>query len=136
MKKKYRKKINEILKKHKILFKSELKRFTNDIKMLIFFKNKKNIMKLKQISYSMSIKNKKTMNEILNSLMKNDKIQKISLKTISSVALFVFVVWKNEKSRIIINLKRLNIKLYSDAYSLFKQNTIFFLKKIQKFFHS
>ena len=83
-------------------------------------------MKLKQTSYSMSIKNKKAMNEILNSLMKNDKIQKISLKTISSIALFVFVVWKNEKSRIIIDLKRINIKLYSDAYSLFKQNTIFF----------
>ena len=133
-KKKYRKKINEIFKKYKVLFKSKLKRFTNDIKMFIFFKNEKNILKLKQISYSMSIKNKKAMNEILNSLVKNDKIQKISLKTVLSIASFAFVVWKNEESRIIIDLKRINTKLYSDAYSLFKQDTIlFFLKNSEVF---
>ena len=133
-KKKYRKKINETFKKHKILFKSELERFTNDIKIFIFFKNEKNILKLKQISYSMSIKNKKAMNEILNPLVKNDKIQKISLKTISSAASPAFVVWKNEKSRIVIDLKWINTRLYSDAYSLFKQNTIlFFLGDLEVF---
>ena len=75
------------------------------------------------------------MNKILNSLIKNDKIQKKNLKTIFSIVLFAFVIWKNEKFKIIVDLKRINIKLYFDAYLLSKQNIIFF-KKIRKFFCS
>ena len=103
--------------------------------MFTSFKNETNVEKLKQISYSMSTKNRKTMNEILNSLVKKNRIQKISLKTVSSVFFSAFVIWKNEKFRMIIDLKKINIRLYSDAYSLSKQNFIFsFLNEFEIFF--
>ena len=83
----------------------------------------------------MSTKNHKAMNEILNSLIKKNRIQKISLKTIFSVFFSTFVIWKNEKLRMIIDLKKINTRLYLNAYSLFKQNVIFsFLNESKIFF--
>ena len=102
--------------------------------MSISFKNETNVKKLKQTSYSMSTKNRKTMNEILNSLIKKNQMQKISLKTVFSVFFSIFVIWKNEKFRMIIDLKKINTKLYSNAYSLLKQNVIFsFLSEFEIF---
>ena len=130
----FKKKIQKILINHFKLFRPNLKKFNNDIKMFISFKNETNVEKLKQISYSMSTKNRKAMNEILNSLTKKNWMQKISLKTVSSVFFSTFVIWKNEKFRVIIDLKKINTRLYSNAYSLFKQNVIFsFLNEFEIF---
>jgi hypothetical protein len=74
----------------------------------------------------MSFKDKKTMNEILNFLVTDDQVQKISLEIINFATSSAFVVWRKEKSRVMINLRRINIRLYSNVYSLFKQNTILF----------
>ena len=103
--------------------------------MSIFFKNETNVKRLKQVPYFMFVKNRKIMNEILNSLAKKDKVQKISLKIVFFVFSSAFIVWKNEKFRIVIDLKKINTKLYSNAYSLSKQNVIFlFLSKFEIFF--
>ena len=134
-KKNFKKKIQKILIDHFELFKSDLKKFNNDIKMFISFKNESNVEKLKQISYLMFVKNRKIMNEILNSLTKKNRVQKMSLKIISFVSFSTFIIWKNEKLRIIIDLKKINTKLYSNAYSLSKQNVIFsFLNEFEVFF--
>ena len=42
--------------------------------MFIFFRNKTDIIELKQNSYSLTAKNKKTINEILNLLLKQSRI--------------------------------------------------------------
>ena len=126
---KYHVKIIQLLKKHVALFKFEFEKFKNDIKMFIFFKNKFDIMSLKQALYFMSTRNKRIMNEMLNSFFEKKRIQKIFLKIVSSTSFFVFVIWKNEKSKIVINLKRINTKLYFDAYFFSKQNIIFFSLK-------
>ena len=97
--------------------------------MSISFKNETNVEKFKQVSYFIFVKNRKVMNEILNSLTKKNKMQKMSLKIVFSVFSSVFIVWKNEKFRIVIDLKKINTKLYSDAYLLSKQNVIFFIFK-------
>ena len=68
--KKNLKKIQKIFTKHVKLFKFNLKKFNNDIKMSIFFKNEVDIQNFKQISYSISAKNRRILNEILNSLIK------------------------------------------------------------------
>jgi hypothetical protein len=94
--------------------------------MFVSFRDEKNIEKLKQSSYFMSFKDKKTMNEILNSFVTNDQIQKISFEIINFATSSTFVIWRKRKSRVMINLKRINIKLYLNVYSLFKQNTILF----------
>jgi hypothetical protein len=121
---KYKKKIRSILMNHKSLFKSDLDQFNDEILMLVSFRDEKNIEKLKQFSYFMSIKNKRAMNEIMNSFVADEQIQKVSFETISLATSSTFVVWRKEKSRVVINLRKINIKFYSDAYSLSKQNTI------------
>jgi hypothetical protein len=63
-------------------------------------------------------------NEILNFFVTNDQVQKISLEIINFATSSTFVIWREEKSRVMINLKRINIKFYLNVYSLFKQNTI------------
>ena len=53
----------------------------------------------------------------------------------SSASFLIFVIWKNEQLRIMINLTRINTKLYFDAYFLSKQNTILSsLKDSKRFF--
>jgi hypothetical protein len=54
----------------------------------------------------------------------DDQVQKVSLEIISFATSSTFVVWRKEKSRVVINLRRINIKFYSNVYSLSKQNTI------------
>jgi hypothetical protein len=123
-KSKYKKKIRSILMNHKLLFRSDLDQFNDEILMLVSFRDEKNIEEFKQFSYFMSIKNKRAMNEIMNSLVADEQIQKVSFETISFATSSTFVIWRKEKSRVVINLRRINIRFYSDVYSLSKQNTI------------
>ena len=124
------------MKRHKTLFRFDLKHFNDDIKMSISFKNEKNVNELKQIFYFMFARNKKIMNEILNFLIENEKIQKISLKIMFFVVSSIFIVWKNNKFKIIIDLKKINIKLYFDAYFFSKKNIILFSLNDSKIFSS
>jgi DNA/RNA endonuclease YhcR with UshA esterase domain len=89
---KYKKKIRSILMKHKLLFKFDLDQFNDEILMFVSFRNEKDIEKLKQSSYFMSFKDKKTMNEILNSFVTNDQVQKISLEIINLAISSTFVI--------------------------------------------
>lgn len=94
--------------------------------MSIRFQNEKHVKDLKQASYALSNRDKKIMNEILNSLVKEEQVQKVSLNKISSASSLAFVVWRNEKSRVVVNLRRMNTRLYSNAYFLFRQDIILF----------
>ena len=123
---KYHEKMTQLLKKHAALFRPKFEKFRNDIKMFIFFKNESDITDLKQTFYFMSTRNKRVMNEMLNPFFEKRRVQKILLKIVSSTSSSIFVIWKNEKSRVIIDFKRINTRLYSDAYFFSKQNTILF----------
>ena len=122
----FRIKITKIFQIYKKLFRSDFDRFNDDIKMLISFKNEKNIDGLKQAFFSMFAKNKKAMNEIFDFFVKNERVQKLFLKIIFSAFSPVFVIWKNNKSKIMMNLRKINTRLYFDVYSLSKQNIILF----------
>ncbi len=77
---------------HKLLFRSDLDQFNDEIFMLVSFRDEKNIEEFKQSSYFMSIKNKRTMNEIMNLLVSDDQIQKISFETINLAISSTFVI--------------------------------------------
>ncbi len=132
-KSKYKKEIRSILMNHKLLFRFDLDQFNDEILMFVSFRDEKNIEKFKQFSYFMSIKNKRAMNEIMNSFVADEQIQKNSFETINLAISSTFVIWRKEKSRVVINLKRINIKFYSDAYLLSKQNTILFFFDERRF---
>ncbi len=77
---------------HKNLFRSELEKFDDEILMLVSFKNEKNIDDLKQSSYFMFTRDRKVMNEILDSFVVDDQVKKVSLRTIFSAFSSAFVV--------------------------------------------
>ena len=72
----------------------------------------------------MSQKDRAAMNEIMNSLLAKERVQKISLEIISSTFSSIFVIWRNEKFRMIVNLRRINNRLYFNVYFLSRQNTV------------
>ena len=120
----YQKRVRKMIQRHAHLFRNELKRFNDEIKMLISFLNEENVIELKQALYNLSLRDRKAINDVLNSLIRQSRVQKIFLRKSLMISSFVFVIWKNDKSRIVINLKKINSKLYSNAYSLLKQDTI------------
>ena len=122
---KFRFRIQNIFDRHDNLFRKKLKKFKNDIKMSIFFVNESNVFDLKQNFYFLTTKDKKTMNEIFDLLLKQNRIQKVFFDIFSIATSSIFVIWKNDKFKIVVDLKKINIKLYSNAYSLSRQNTIF-----------
>ena len=140
----YKTRIQEILNRHKTLFRDELSKFNDDIEMFISFRNENNFSRFKQNFYFFTTRNRKTMNEIMNFLVTQDRIQKIFLKMFSATIFSIFVIWKNEKSRIIVDVKKINTRLYSNVYFLFRQNIIlsvlndfivfFFVNFIKNFF--
>ena len=60
--------------------------------MFILFKNKFNILNLKQNFYFFIAKDCKIINEILNFLLKQNRIQKVFLKISFAVTFPIFVI--------------------------------------------
>jgi hypothetical protein len=108
-KSKYKNNIRSILMNHKFFFKSDFNQLNDEILMLVLFRDEKNIEKFKQFSYFMSIKNKKIINEILDFFVTNNQIQKYSFEIINLAISSTFVTWRKEKSREMINVRRINI---------------------------
>ena len=57
--------------------------------------------------------------------MTQNRIQKISFEIFSTTISSIFVIWKNDKSKIIINLKKINIRFYSNVYFFFQTKYYF-----------
>ena len=120
----FRRKVQKILFDHSELFRPGLGKFNDGIKMPIPFKDETNVEGLKQAPYSMSAKDRKAMDEILDPLAKENRVQKVPLGTISPASSPAFVVWKDGKPRVVIDLRKINTRLYPDAYPLPKQDVI------------
>jgi hypothetical protein len=60
--------------------------------MLMSFVNENNVIDLKQTSYFLIARDRKTIDDILDSLMRQDQLQKISLEIILLITLSTFVV--------------------------------------------
>ena len=84
-----------MLNRHKNLFQNELSKFNDEIEMLILFLNEKNVIELKQTSFSFIARNRKIIDEILDFLLYQDRLQKMSLKqiflTTSSTFMFEYL---------------------------------------------
>ncbi len=89
-------------------FRTKLSKFNDDVEMLILFVNENNVIDLKQTLYFLIVRDRKTIDNILDLLMRQDRLQKISLKIISLITLLTFVVWKNNKLRVMIDFRKIN----------------------------
>ena len=92
--------------------------------MSMSFIDETNVIDFKQAFYSLIAKDRKAMNEILDSLLNQNRLQKVSLDKIFVAASSIFVIWKNDKLKVVVDLRKINTRLYSNAYSLSRQDTI------------
>ena len=84
--------MQNILNRHNKFFNNDLNKFNDNIEMFIFFRNEIDIFDFKQNLYFFIVRNKKTMNKIFDSFVKQKRIQKNLFETSSSAFLSIFVV--------------------------------------------
>ena len=120
----YERKARDILKTHRLLFRKELGRFNDGITMPIPFKRDPDLTKLKQAPYHCSLRDKNALDSILDPLKRQKRIEKVPLGDPSAASSPAFVVWKGDKPRIVVDLRRVNSLSYPDAYPLPKQDDI------------
>lgn len=120
----YKRRVRYVIQKHSRLFRKELGRFNDGIKMPILFGDGCDLSKLKQAPYSQSLRDKRAIDEVLNPLCEQGRIVPVPLGRPSLVAAPAFVVWKNQKPRVVVDMRKVNQALIPDAYPLPKQDTI------------
>ena len=92
--------------------------FNDSVNMPILFKNEKNLSGLKQLAYNLTKRDQKAMDGILNPLVAQGQVEKVPLGQPSAASSPAFIVWKNRKPRVMVDLRKVNTKLYPDAYPL------------------
>jgi hypothetical protein len=119
-----RQEVLDVIQQNAPLFRNELGCFNDGVEMPIPFKNGADVEDLKQVPYSLSIKDRRAMDEILDPLKDIGVVEDVPLGKPSPVSSPAFVVWKDGKPRVVVDLRRVNSKLYVDAYPLPKQDDI------------
>ena len=133
--KKYHVKIIQFLKKHVALFKFKFEKFKNDIKMFIFFKNEFDIINLKQTLYFMSTRNKRIMNEMLNSFFEKKTNTENFFKNRFVDIVFRFRDIKERKIKNNHKFKTHQYKIIFRRIFFFEtRHHIFFVKKFRNIF--
>lgn len=113
-----RQRILYVIKLHSTLFRPELGRFNDGIKMPIPFKEGATHDKLIQKLYAASRKDRQAFDSILNPLKAISVVEDVPLSKPSALASPAFIVWKNGKPRLVVDLRLVNSKMISNAYPL------------------
>ena len=121
---KYQTKIKTLLYKHRPLFDKALGRFNDGVKMPIPFKSDADLKRLKLPPFSLSLQYRKAADDILDPLVVQGRVKKVPLGKPSAAASPAFIIWKNDKPRLVVDLRRINAALCPDAYPLPKQDDI------------
>lgn len=119
-----REKGHEILREFKALFRNELGRFNDGINMPIVFKADADLSDLRQAAFNLSKRERDDMDTILDPMKKEGTLQPVPLGEPPPIATPAFVVYRNEKPRVVLDMRRFNTKLQLNAYPLPRQETI------------
>lgn len=79
--------------------------------MPIPFKEGVEIKDLKQAPYNLSRRDQQAMDDILDPLKEAGVVEDVPLGKPSLVSSPAFVVWHNDKARVVVDLRRVNTKL-------------------------
>jgi hypothetical protein len=120
----YQDKVRAIIKEHGTLFREQLGKFNDGIQMPVPFKEGVDVKDLKQVLYNLSPKDCKAMDDILDLLKKIGVVEDVPLGVPSPASSPAFVVWRDSKPRVVVDLRRVNTKLKLDAYPLLQQDDI------------
>lgn len=119
----YSQRVRSLLDNHSALFRPELG-LVEGATMPIPFKDESDISGLKQSPYPMSPKDRHAMDSILDPLSEQGRVERVPLTSPSPASAPAFVVWRNGKPRVVVDLRRTNAKLLTDAYPLPRQDDI------------
>ena len=117
-------KIKDMLYKHKDLFRSQLGCFNDGVTMPIPFRQGVEIKDLRQPPYLASRRDRDAIDSILDPMKAKGSLEQVPLGRLSPAASPAFVVWRNGKPRMVMDLRRVNTKLELNAYPLLKQDDI------------
>lgn len=79
---------------------------------------------LKQVPYGMLRRDRIETNKIFDPLSEIGVVEKVPLGKPSPAASPAFLVWRDNKSRLVVDFRRVNTKMFFDAYPLPKQDDI------------
>jgi hypothetical protein len=114
----YHAKVQDVIDRHSRLFRAELGCFTDVIDMPIPLKPDANLSRLRQTPYSLSRKDQEALDSILDPLRASGVVEPVPLGDPSPAASPAFVVYKDGKPRMVVDLRKVNAEIYVDAYPL------------------
>jgi RNase H-like domain found in reverse transcriptase/Reverse transcriptase (RNA-dependent DNA polymerase)/Integrase zinc binding domain/Chromo (CHRromatin Organisation MOdifier) domain len=120
----YEKKMRRVVEKHSHLFRPSLGAFNDGIEMPIKFRDEKDVLGLKSNPYGLSRRDRQEADKILDPLVEDGCVEPVPLGQPSAAASPAFIVWNKGKPRLVIDLRKVNTKLYPDAYPLPKQDEV------------
>ncbi|CZT02527.1 uncharacterized protein RCO7_06258 [Rhynchosporium graminicola] len=120
----YQAQVQAIVNSHTSLFRSGLGCFNDGITMPVPFKDGISLDDLRQAPYPQSKKDREAMDSILDPMVKDGSLEPVPLGQPSPAASPAFLVYRNGKPRVVIDLRRVNTKLKLDGYPLPRQDTI------------
>jgi hypothetical protein len=97
--------------RHSRLFRSELGKFNDGVHMPIPFKDNVDLSDLRQPPFNLSRKDELTMDSILDPMKATGQLEDVPLGKPSPSASPAFLVWRNDKPRVVMDLRRVNTKL-------------------------
>ncbi|KID93902.1 Ribonuclease H-like protein, partial [Metarhizium majus ARSEF 297] len=120
----YEEQIRSVLLKHRNLFRPGLGQFNDGIHMPVPLHPDADLSNLNQRPYAASRRDREAMDDILNPLKEAGVVEDVPLGEPCPVASPAFVVWRDGKPRVVIDMRRVNTKLVTDAYPLPRQDDI------------
>jgi hypothetical protein len=120
-----RNQIQQVLQNNTPLFRKELGSFNDGVFMPISFKDKEDRSDLCQVLYSLSPRDRHAMDNILDPLKEIGVVEDVPLSKPARAASPAFVVWRDSKPRVVVDLCQVNTKLFLDRYPLPRQEDIF-----------
>lgn len=122
--KEYADQLRKVVERHAYLFRPSLGSFNDGIEMPIRFKDESDVAGLKINPYNLSRRDRIEADKILDPLVEDECVEKVPLGQLSAAALPAFVVWNKGKPQVVVDLRKINAKLYPDAYPLPRQNKV------------
>jgi hypothetical protein len=116
--------IRQLLTKHATLFRPQLGMFNDGIQMPIQFTDESDLKGLKQAPYQLSRRDKDAMDSVLDPLARQGRIEKVPLGARCAASSPAFIVWNKNKPRVVVDLRRVNQKLFPNAYPLPRQDDV------------
>jgi hypothetical protein len=73
--------------------------------MPVPFKDGVDLVKLKQSPYNLSLRDQEAIDQVIDLLVQQGRIKKVPLSQLSIAASPAFIIWKNSKPRVVVDLR-------------------------------